>query len=435
MGYRILQGDVMDRLKQLPNGSVHCVITSPPYWSLRDYGTAKWEDGDPSCNHVTGNQVPDNKAKGAITAGVRPGSDSSICKKCGAIRVDSQLGLEKTPEEYIAKMVEVFREVKRVLRSDGTAWVNMGDSYAGSSMKGGDQGKRVGGGTKMLNQLNGNTGSCGVPPGLKPKDLCGIPWMLAFALRADGWWLRSDIIWHKPNPMPESCTDRPTKAHEYVFLLSKSAKYFFDQEAVREKSKRAGDFPGGDYIGRDVDEKVNSGWLNKTGVPTNRNIRSVWTISTQPYPQAHFATFPEKLAEPCIKAGTSEHGVCPECGGPWERVVEKPKPPTDKYTNSSKPESIRPCAGGGGMGQKLQNFYNENPTTTIGWQPNCTHNLSPIPATVLDPFSGSGTTGVVALKLDRDFVGIELNPKYVKMSLRRLFVTEAVVEERKERGM
>jgi len=194
----------------------------------------------------------------------------------------------------------VFREVRRVLADDGTLWLNLGDSYAsdtkgsgGASIK---QSSNAGSRYGMSQRLN---------HGLKQKDLVGIPWRVAFALQADGWYLRSDIIWAKPNPMPESVTDRPTKAHEYVFLLSKSARYYYDAGAISEPSLRAGDFPGGDYAGREVEPLVNHGWLNKTGVPERRNARTVWTIPTQPTPDAHFATFPETLAERCILAGSA----------------------------------------------------------------------------------------------------------------------------------
>ena len=214
MTTRIMIGDCLESLRSLPEESVHTCITSPPYFGLRDYGTASWDGGDPGCKHSCGGQVQDNKAPGAIQTGVRPGCDATVCKKCGAVRVDKQIGLEKTPEEYIKKMVEVFREVKRVLRDDGVCFINIGDSYNGSGGAGGDYGP--GGLKEGQPKYPGRKIST-----LKPKDLIGIPWMLAFALRDDGWYLRSEIIWHKPNPMPESVTDRPTKSHEQVFLLTK----------------------------------------------------------------------------------------------------------------------------------------------------------------------------------------------------------------------
>jgi DNA modification methylase len=295
----IILGDCLTVLKTMESESVHCCVTSPPYYGLRDYG------------------------------------------------VEGQLGLEPTLEEYIEKMVAVFREVKRVLRNDGTLWMNMGDTYAASRSYQVVDNKYKDVGNKIGHSL---------PPGYKQKDLMGVPWRLAFALQADGWYLRSDIIWHKPNPMPESVTDRPTKSHEYVFLLSKNQKYYYNQEAVREESINGGmavKMPDGmathkgghGSFHKDGREKgANNGFIQ----PTRRNLRTVWTIATQPFPEAHFATFPQKLVEPCIKAG------CPEGG------------------------------------------------------------------TVLDPFAGSGTTGLVAYNLGREFIGIELNPDYHKMAENRI---------------
>ena len=301
-------GDCIDVLRGLPNNSVQCCVTSPPYWGLRDYQTGTWEGGDPSCNHSCGGQVQDSKAPGAIASGVRPGCNASVCRHCGATRKDQQIGLEDTPEAYTARMVEVFSEVRRVLRDDGTLWLNLGDSYSGSGGAGGDYGP---GGIKE-----------GQPkyPGrhlkaLKPKDLVGIPWRVAFALQADGWYLRQDIIWHKPNPMPESVQDRCTKAHEYVFLLSKSARYFYDAEAVLEKCS------SNNYTSRGETDKTRiqctpgdnreytGGGRAGGRADGQRNVRSVWTITTKPYSGAHFATFPPELPERCIKAGCPEGGT------------------------------------------------------------------------------------------------------------------------------
>lgn len=233
--FRILTGDVLDMLHTLPDASVHCVITSPPYWGLRDYGTARWEGGDPGCDHrMNSIRIRRNlaEAANAVDGGRRKAENRgdrdalglpfpNVCRKCGARRVDQQIGLEETPTEYVARLVEVFREVRRALRDDGTLWLNLGDSYAGS-------------GVHAAHHANPGMSKAGargaavatpVPFGLKPKDLIGIPWRVAFALQDDGWYLRSDIIWAKPNPMPESVTDRPTKAHEYLFLLAKSQRY------------------------------------------------------------------------------------------------------------------------------------------------------------------------------------------------------------------
>ena len=309
----IYQGDVIDRLKDLNDGSVQCVVTSPPYWGLRDYG------------------------------------------------VDNQLGLEETPEEFVENLVKVFREVRRVLKNDGTVWLNLGDSYSGSG-KGtaGNLGKKY-----NERHLEHKTGGI-IPKGLKPKDLVGIPWRVAFALQSDGWYLRQDIIWHKPNPMPESVTDRCTKAHEYIFLLSKSAKYFYDADAISEKAKYynitgmdatgykdAYSFNGKHKNLMDRGQNIHSMHVKRSkgeGEPDTegkRNKRSVWKINTKPYKEAHFATFPEELPTLCIKAGSKKEDV------------------------------------------------------------------------VLDPFFGSGTTGWVAQRLGRAWIGIELNPEYIKIAEKR----------------
>jgi DNA modification methylase len=294
--WEILTGDVRQRLADIPDGSVRCCVTSPPYWGLRDYGEA------------------------------------------------DQIGLEQTPEAYVAELVEVFREVRRVLADDGTLWLNLGDSYNGSGGAGGDYSE---GGLKD-----------GQPkyPGrrlasLKPKDLVGIPWRVAFALQADGWWLRQDIIWHKPNPMPESVTDRCTKAHEYVFLLTKSARYYYDANAVAEPAIHAGHTvktyaSGKNQSGQPFRDTATGG--HDVHVGETRNRRTVWSIATKPFKAAHFAVMPEALAEPCVLAGSAPGDL------------------------------------------------------------------------VLDPFSGSGTVAVVALRNNRRFIGVELNPEYVDIANDRI---------------
>jgi len=372
----IIQGDALTRLKELPSESVDCCITSPPYFGLRDYG------------------------------------------------VEGQIGLEESPEAYVSKLVEVFREVRRVLKKEGTCWINLGDSYAGSS------GCHKGGSEKA-NSNAGATNSYIMPKPGKPKDLIGIPWMVAFALRADGWWLRSDIIWHKPNCMPESCKDRPTKSHEYMFLLSKSKKYYYDAEAIsedaintkmpgknmRDTRETYGPQNGGNSGLRDLKQRYKSGdW------PTKRNKRTVWTVPSHPFKEAHFATFPEKLIEPCILAGTSERGVCPECGKAWVRQIKSTGGRdwhNDKMVSKGIPGEI---LGDGGYkrGQSATQLNDTKQHVTIGWLPSCQCSRDPVPAVVIDPFFGAGTTGLVAKKLGRHYIGIELNEAYIGMAQKRI---------------
>ena len=303
--------ETMRRWKEQGIKAQTCV-TSPPYFGLRDYGTAKWEGGDDSCEHSISMPTKWNDPKRG-TSVLRPetahrGGSSANCHKCGATRVDSQLGLEETPEAYISAMVEVFRCVWDVLEDDGTLWVNIGDSYCNSNgfARASPEYQREGrnnmpANDRKLDKLH--------ETGLKTKDLIGIPWMLAFALRTDGWYLRQDIIWHKPNPMPESVQDRCTKAHEYIFLLSKSHKYYYDHESIKDPVKQ-------DWGTRDrTDGKYHN---EGTGLPPHggleksyemANKRSVWTVNTKPYAGAHFAVFPTELIEPCILAGAPVGGI------------------------------------------------------------------------------------------------------------------------------
>lgn len=430
---RVLIGDVRARLSELPDASVHCVVTSPPYWGLRDYGTATWEGGEPACEHVereirTGLGLADWSAEHARGGAHKAGRVHSIqyrgvCGRCGAAQIDAQLGLEATPEEYVAAMVEVFRGVRRVLRADGTCWLNLGDSYAaqgGGKMPGLYQDKRTADATWEAPRTP--------PIGLKPKDMVGIPWRVALALQADGWWLRSDIIWSKPNPMPESVSDRPTNAHEHVFMLSKAGRYFYDAEAVREphaeearpqSEKRRLMRMGRGIVsvaGNGQTSKGVDGGLSPTHVmqtnPAGRNLRSVWTIATQPYPEAHFATFPDELARRCIAAGTSERGCCPECGAPWRRVVQRQRlldgehPVTGAFAGPDEPRR---------MPNGIGHWRFSTRTTALGWEPNCCHQPEPVPCTVLDPFAGSGTTLAVARRMGRQAIGIELQSDYLPL--------------------
>jgi DNA modification methylase len=446
--FTLYVGDVRDCLRELPDASVHCVVTSPPYWGLRDYGTGAWDGGNTDCDHAIPLATTRGGPKSTLTSvGARDGANLNttqthqqqfrdVCGKCGATRVDQQLGLEATPDLFVARMVEVFREVRRVLRLDGTCWVNLGDSYNANQGAGFNAHRDTrphlsgeGVGQKRIDEANRNTV---IPSGLPSKNLMGMPWRVAFALQADGWYLRSDIIWSKPNPMPESVTDRPTKAHEYVFLLTRSPRYFFDADAVRE------DGAGRLDLGRMKRPEARMGeggrWANDNGYRTEagRNIRSVWEIATQPYPEAHFATFPEALPERCIRAGTSERGCCPECGAPWERVT----------LVSYEPTTRTPAPNKGHIGAFQERAANmtrdgfipnrEKQTETTGWNPTCNCAESairalgpsafrePVPCTVLDPFMGSGTTALVARRLGRRSIGVELNESYAALCARRL---------------
>jgi DNA modification methylase len=632
-------GDCRAVMAELPAESVHCVVTSPPYWGLRDYGTATWVGGDEGCDHLAGPLASDKNTLGGGRGQVGPGYKvqefgtpfKGDCRKCGAIRQDGQLGLEPTPEQYVENMVAVFREVRRVLRSDGTVWLNLGDSYNTSPPGNKPNTTALSSGlpNSIANQEMRRSAQAGIDKtratGLKPKDLVGIPWRVAFALQADGWYLRSDIIWSKPNPMPESVTDRPTKSHEYLFLLAKgqwksavieltdsdgkrrhlgqdgrfqgqhlwanevavrlatavldspqlqqdlglpplhpqvgqegahgfygdlvrrlpvehraavgaarllaadstpeqflrelhglgvtladrhnlliggiaaplalppgiygygqtsvavdypgeirefdfvhgniitatptTCTYYFDADAVRE-----------DGAGRmDVGQMTSPARLGQGGPWTatekpeaGRNIRSVWNIATQPYPGAHFATFPPKLVEPCIKAGTSEKGVCPECGAPWERVVE-----LDVEFTSGSGKAGNPPSGKNGSQyeQATSGTYDIRMgpaprSVTTGWRPTCVHYeratewpdlpvrqqgekaedyerrieplvvlrlellalFRPLVATmpvVLDPFAGSGTTGMVAQSFSRRAVLIDLSAEYLRQLMDR----------------
>lgn len=290
---------------------VQTCVTSPPYYGLRDYGTGKWVGGDPSCSHKRDSKFSEATITGHknMAGAVGDGIYKSVCPKCGAVREDLQLGLEETPEEYIANMVDVFRCVKDILADDGTLWVNIGDSYYNY---------RPGKGQALVQQSVANNDQ-DLPQvcarrgnkleGLKEKDLIGIPWMLAFALRADGWYLRQDIIWHKPNPMPESVQDRCTKAHEYIFLLSKSPKYYYDQDAIKEPVKQdwgTRDRTEGKYHNEGTGLQPHSG-LEKSYETANK--RSVWSVPVKPYSGAHFAVFPSDLIEPCILAGAPIGGI------------------------------------------------------------------------------------------------------------------------------
>lgn len=412
---QILGGDCREVLKGLPDASVHCVVTSPPYWGLRDYGTAVWEGGDAGCKH----QGPPVRTQAGFNAryfGKEFASDKQgdecepmgqFCK-CGARRIDSQLGLESSPTAYVEQMVAVFREVHRVLRDDGTLWLNMGDSYA--TAPNGRAAADIVNDDRTFRDKPFST----VGHGLKAKDLCGIPWRIAFALQSDGWYLRQDIIWSKPNPMPESVTDRCTKAHEYIFLLSKSARYYYDADAIKETAEYGYSstpqmFNG---VGTAISSPKRKIGAVQQGSGGTRNKRSVWEIATAPFSEAHFATFPPALIEPCILAGCPEK-ACAKCGAPWVRETRC------EYVDKGK------GIIGGKKGCDPSNGWSGYPSVskrveTLGFSPSCSCNAEIAPGTVLDPFFGAGTTGLVADRLGRDCIGIELNPAYADMAKRRV---------------
>jgi DNA modification methylase len=438
--FTLYLGDVRQVLAELESESVHCVVTSPPYWGLRDYGTGLWEGGNPDCDHRQSEGGIRNKGRNREASGGTfhdsPRTEDSLaipfhetCGKCGARRVDQQLGLEPTPDQYIHNMVSVFREVRRVLRRDGTLWLNIGDSYAS-----GNSGQTLGSHSGDIRNRTTSPQEATTrnrPPvlGMKPKDLCGIPWRLAFALQQDGWYLRSEIIWAKSNPMPESVTDRPTKSHEQVFLLTRSPRYFYDADAVREphlepwRSNGKAD-RGAVYAYAEREAAFDRREYN----PAGRNLRSVWEIPTEPFPQAHFATYPQALVERCVRAGTSEHGCCPECGAPWVREVDRELHATRGKVGDHKGEGNRVDAmDAGSQWNHSGGVYGRYETKTTGWRPTCEcrwprqepHHYMPVPCTVFDPFIGSGTTALVARRLGRKCVGIELSPKYAGICLGR----------------
>ena len=404
-------GDCREVLKTLPDKHFQTCITSPPYYGLRDYGTASWVGGSENCSHI-GDTLGNNR--NFIDEGGRGSNKASLstgdCIKCGAKRVDSQIGLEETPEQFVESLVNVFREVKRVLKDDGTLWLNLGDSYSS------------GGRTTTTNQSVRGDKDYGVtrpPPveGIKPKDLFGIPWRVAFALQADGWYLRQDIIWNKPNPMPESVQDRCTKSHEYIFLLSKSPHYYFDNVAIKEETITF------DNSNRDRDTtKLNNtpGRTKMAGLKTNqyetRNKRSVWTVNTKPYKEAHFAVFPTDLIEPCVLAGSSAK-ICSGCGKSYRREMVTTDVP-DRIVRDHMvgviPKRDKPSR----MNSKDMLSLTKEDNGFVK-QCNCDTDHTEQDR-IIDPFGGSGTTALVADRHNRDATVIELNEEYIEIAKNRL---------------
>ena len=419
MTFDVRHGDCREVMTGMDAGSVRCCVTSPPYWGLRDYGipTSTWPDGWVGC-----------------------------------------LGLEPTPEMYVDHIRSVFREVRRVLADDGTLWLNLGDCYW--SRPNGSVGATTLGGSlapaaeyRQTNALRKNRPSHQV---LKHKDLVGLPWRVAFALQADGWWLRSDIIWAKTACMPERVTDRPTRSHEFVFLLAKAERYYYDADAIKEpgvylgpngaqKSPHAQGFgrrsPAQEMARRDKQrghgrrhQGFNERWdamSKEEQTAVMRNKRDVWSLGPQPFSGAHFAVMPEALVEPCILAGTSQRGGCPRCGAAWKRVIEpgerQPEPEHRRPAKRLEPgQAGNVDAGNMGFrasrlsGQEMAAWKAQHPDTTTGWESGCACDLAPVPDLVLDPFAGSGTVGVVALRHGRRFIGCELNPEYARMARRRV---------------
>lgn len=369
-------------------------------------------------------------------------SQGAFCLRCGAWR--GSLGLEPTPELYVQHLVEIFREVRRVLRDDGTLWLNLGSSYWGGKGKSGyelpheAEGRRARGETfQTAYNVPGYMDmrpADGKHPVFKPKDLVPIPWMVAMALQADGWWLRSDIIWAKSNPMPESVRDRPTKSHEYLFLLAKSKRYYYDADTIREPQKMASrlrvmrgwdgdtqrDYPNGPQS--HIDKYFNKSREEAMSMP-GRNKRTVWAIPTKPFKGAHFATFPPALVEPCILAGTSAKGQCPRCSKAWVRVVERTG--VDNVANEVVPDYDVPGIVKGSSADRVRRLsgstYQRVVQPTNNWQPACDCNAGgPIPQIVLDPFMGAGTTCMVADRLKRHWFGIDISEEYCEMARERI---------------
>ncbi len=370
----VVCADALDYLRTLPDESVNCIITSPPYYGLRDYSAS------------------------------------------------GQIGLEDTPAAYVERLVAVFREIRRVLRPDGVCWLNLGDSYAGSGrglMGDGTPSDR--GDAKQGTNRGTTVGVFNKPDwgGLAPKNLIGIPWRVAFALQDDGWILRSDVIWHKPNTMPESVTDRPTKAHEYVFMLTRAARYWYDAEAVSEQSSDNSHGGGQAHVERYMQQSGRNDGSRAMGIVTaTRNRRSVWTVATEPTPFAHFATFPQKLIEPMVLAGCPAR-VCAKCGAPWEQVIERK---AQEYNEREGAAQTLCCAGAIAGGTKKVTLGKTHlvKRNIIGWQPACACDADTRPGIVCDPFMGSGTTALVARRLGRHYVGCDVNPEYVALANERL---------------
>jgi DNA modification methylase len=452
---RVVQGHAPDVLSQMEAESVSCVVTSPPYWSLRRYGTPPqaWPnpDGTPLCadrEHVWGDSITKHlrgKAGEHATCGntvkmvaPRKAEQGQFCQRCGCWR--GELGSEPDFRLYLDHLLSVFDEVRRVLRRDGVCWVNLGDSYA-THPKGNLNGQGRSGLTSTRSQEQHPAGMDKRDGGLPEKNICMIPFRFAIAMQERGWWLRSVVVWHKLAAMPESVQDRPVSAWEPVFLFSKSMRYFWDGEAVRQPN--TGGLPWGQTTeapmkieangaqgrhgknsimrsDRSHEEKV---WYATNGAA----LRNVWSLGPSPLSSIngtnHYAAYPPELVRRCIAAGSSERGVCPQCGTPWRRVTERQFVPQQDVRDQAK------LIKASNKGLDCSNGWGEAPRGTVnvqttGWQPSCrcpnAADLTPRPALILDPFAGSGTTLLVADRLGRDAIGIDLQPDYAAMAARRI---------------
>lgn len=415
---RLALGDARERLREMPAELAQCLVTSPPFWSLRDYGTGRWEGGDPACSHgiVKLNDGPKQSA-GQAPSGHASAAERvarTLCR-CGAEKVeDRQIGLEETPEEWVDALVDVMREARRVLRKDGVAWLEVGDTYNAYNANRGASRSHSAHADPSRNGHGRGLSTAGA----KNKDLVGAPWMLAFALRADGWYLRAENIWNKTNGMPESATDRPTRTHTQVFLLSRSARYFYDRHAVLEPHQHDGRKQT-KVSSNGAGFSTHANYENRQGAErwpgAGRNLRSVWSMPTEATHHGHYAAFPEHLAARCILAGTSEHGACPGCGAPYTRVVDEEFVPQADVDA----ESVR---GEGDASNGWEGYpRGSKDVKTLGWEPTCGCDAGePVPQVVLDPFMGSGTTAVAARALGRHAVGVELSEEYLGIADERL---------------
>lgn len=415
-------GDSLRVLRTLSDESVHCIVTSPPYYGLRDYKTGRWKGGDPKCDHVEhtskdahrsstlggpGHRLPESNARfKSLERRYR-----SKCRKCGAVRIDEQIGMERSPQDYIDCLAAVFRECRRVLHSTGTLWLNLGDTYANTTAIGTKRPNSPQARLAPEGRAASNAQTVGIPmEGVKPKDRLMIPARTAIALQDDGWYLRDEIIWAKGNTTPFSGNDRTTPAHEMIYVFSKRPRYFYNIHAIKST--------GLTKLGK-----------NETAVFFEKSYeiefkvhpRSIWMMNTKPYKDAHFAVFPRELPRRCILAGSSEGGCCSQCMRPYEFELEQinPKAVTSgrhrTQADRSRDRGIRTI-------HRPDDVKNENlgQWRISGWKPGCDCDAPRIPCVVMDPFFGAGTTGLVARSLGRSFIGIELSRDYARMARKRI---------------